>query len=112
MKILFSLHTTGFGLLQKNEKEEVETSGEEMLCAILYLEDSDKVRFTELKKRVENYYVMSKAEYPRKVNSVQILLLNYQTNFSFNRNPHSKRVSNQFIFARRGKTGDDKGDGK
>ena len=81
-----------------------------MLCAILDLKNSDKARFADLNKRVENYYVMKKAE--RKVTAVQILLLNYQTNFSFNRNPHSKRVSNQFIFARRGKTGDDKGDGK
>ena len=33
-----------------------------MLCAILYLENSDKARFPDLKKRVENDYVLNKAE--------------------------------------------------
>ena len=38
-----------------------------MICAILYLEKSDKARFANLKKRVENDYVPNKAEYPRTV---------------------------------------------
>ena len=45
-----------------------------MICAILYLENSDKSRFADLKKRVENDYVLNKAEYPRTVTSVQSLL--------------------------------------
>ena len=28
-------------------------TGEEMICAILYIENSDKDRFSDLKKRVE-----------------------------------------------------------
>ena len=51
IKILFPLHNTGFDSL-KDEKKEAENSGEEMLCAILYLEKSDKARFADLKKRV------------------------------------------------------------
>ena len=33
-----------------------------MLYAILDMEDSEKARFSDLKKRVENYYVLNKAE--------------------------------------------------
>ena len=62
MNILFPLRTTGFESLQYDENKETETPGEEMLCAILYLENSDKVIFADLKKRVENYYVLNKAE--------------------------------------------------
>ena len=47
-----------------------------MLCAILYLENSDRVRFADLKKRVENDYVLNKAEYPRTAIAVQSLILN------------------------------------
>ena len=32
-----------------------------MLYAILYLENSDKARFSDLKNCVENYYVLNKA---------------------------------------------------
>ena len=53
-----------------------------MLCAIIYLENSDKARFAELKKRVKNDYVLNKAEYPRTVTAVQSLLLNYQPNYN------------------------------
>ena len=78
MKILSPLHTTGFDSLQEDEKQEAEKVGEEMLCAILYLENSEKSRFGDLKKRVENDYVMNKAEYPRAVTEVQSLLLNHK----------------------------------
>ena len=61
MKILFPLQNTGFDYLQEDEKKEAEKSGEEMLCAILYLEKSDKDRFPDLKKRVKNDYVLNKA---------------------------------------------------
>ena len=57
-----------------------------MLCAILYIENSEKARFAKLKKRVENDYVMNKAEYPRMVTAVQSLLLNYQHNYNSHRN--------------------------
>ena len=62
MKILFPLHNTGFDSLQEDEKKEAENTGEEMICKILYLEKSDKARFADLKKRVENDYVPNKAE--------------------------------------------------
>ena len=65
-----------------------------MLCAILYLENSDKARFADLKKRVENDYVLNKAEYPRKVTAVQSLLLNYQPNDNSHRKSLSKGVRN------------------
>ena len=112
MKIRFPLHNTGFDSLQEDEKKEAEKAGEEMLCAILYLENSDKARFADLKKRIENDYVLNKAEYPRTVTAVQSLLLNYQPNYNSNRNYQSNRISNQLMFAQRGKTGDDEGDRK
>ena len=59
--ISFPLHNTEFDSLQEDKKKETEKVEEEMLCAILYLEKSDKDRFTDLKKRVENDYVMNKA---------------------------------------------------
>ena len=46
-----------------------------MLCAILYLENSDKARFSELKKGVNNNFVLKKAESPITVTVVQSLLL-------------------------------------
>ena len=58
IKIIFALHTTWFYLLQENGNNEVETAGEEMLCSIIYLENSDKARFPDQKKCVENYYVL------------------------------------------------------
>ena len=83
-----------------------------MLCAILYPEILDKARFSDLKKRVENDYMLNKAEYPRTVNAGKSLLINYQYNYNFNRNSQSKRVSNHFMFAQHGKTGENEGDGK
>ena len=83
-----------------------------MACAILYLDNSDKSRFADLKKSLENDYVLNKAEYPRTVTAVQSLLLNYQPNYKSYRNPQSNRVSNQLMFVQHGKTGDDEGDGK
>ena len=62
MKILFPLKNTGFDYIKEDGKKEAENLGEEMLCAILYLENSEKVRFSDLKKRVENDYMLNKAE--------------------------------------------------
>ena len=76
------------------------------------MENSDKARFADLKKRVKNDYVMNNAEYPKKVTALQSLLLNYQHNYNSNRNPQSNEVSNQLMFAQRGETGDDEGDRK
>ena len=112
MKICFPWHNTGFDSLQEDEKKEAEKAGEEMLCAILYLENSDKARFANLKKRIENDYVLNKAEYPRTVTAVQSLLLNYQPNYNSCRNYQSNRVSNQIMFAQHGKNEEDEGDGK
>ena len=83
-----------------------------MLCAIIYLENSEKARFSDLKKRVENDYVLNKAEYPKTVTAVYSLLLNYKPNYKSNRNPQSNRVSKQLMFAQHGKNGDDEGNGK
>ena len=63
-----------------------------MFCAILDLKNSDKARFADLNKRVENYYVMNKAD--RNVTAVQILLLNYQPNFNSSRNSQYNGVGN------------------
>ena len=52
MNILFPLHNTGFDSLQEYENKEAHKAGEEILCAILYLDNSDKSIFDELKKRV------------------------------------------------------------
>ena len=68
--------------------------------------------FAELKMRVKNDYVQDQAEYPRMVTAVQSLLLNYRPNYNSNRNSQSNGVGNQLMFAQRGKTGDDEGDGK
>ena len=105
MKIIFPLHNTGFDSLQEDKKKEAEKSGEEMLYAILYIENSDKSRFSDLKKHVENDYVLNKAEYPMTVTAVQSILLNYQPNYNSNRNSQSNGVSNQIMFAQRRKTG-------
>ena len=42
MKIINPIHSTGFDTLSEYDKKEAETAGEEMLCAVLYLENSDK----------------------------------------------------------------------
>ena len=49
MKIIFTFHRSGFDSIQENENKEAEMPGEEMLCTILYLENSDKARFADLK---------------------------------------------------------------
>ena len=67
MKICFPLQNIGFGSLQEDGNKEAENSGEEMLCSILYLENSEKSRFSDFKKRVENEYVLNKVEYQRTV---------------------------------------------
>ena len=48
MKIRFPLHNNGHDCLQEDEKKEAKETGEKMLCAILYLENSDKARFADL----------------------------------------------------------------
>ena len=83
-----------------------------MICTILYLKNSDKSRFDDIKKSAENYYVLNKAEYPRTVTAEQSILLKYQPNYNSNRNHQSNRVSNQLMFAQHRKTGDGEVDGK
>ena len=83
-----------------------------MLCTILYLDNSGKSRFADLKKRVENDYVLNKSEYSRTVTSVQSILLNYQPNYNSDRNSQSNGFISQLMFAHYGKTGDDEGDRK
>ena len=60
VKILLPLHNTGFDSIQEEEKKEAENAGEEMICAILYMDNSEKARFADLKNRVENDYVLNK----------------------------------------------------
>ena len=94
MKIIFPLHTTGFDLIQENEKKEADKEGEKRLCAILYLENPDKARYSYIKKHVENDYVLNKAEYPRMVIALKSILLKYKSNYSYNRNSQSNGVIN------------------
>ena len=54
IKIPYLLHSTGFYTLLEDEKKEAKKPREEMLSEIIYLENSDKARFSELKKRVDN----------------------------------------------------------
>ena len=54
----------------------------------------------------------NKAEYPRTVTAVHIILLKYQPNYNSNRNSQYNGVSNQLVFAQHSKTGDVEGDGK
>ena len=56
-----------------------------MICAILYFENLDKARFSDLKRRVKNDQVLNKAECPRTVTAVQGIILNYQTTYTSNR---------------------------
>ena len=46
------------------------------------------------------------------VTAVQSLLLNYQPNYNSHRNSQSNGVSNQLMFAQRGKNGDNEGNRK
>ena len=60
MTTLYPIHITGFVALQYDNKKSTEILGKEILCTIFYLGNSDKARFSDLKKRVENDYVFSK----------------------------------------------------
>ena len=55
-----------------------------MLCTVLYLDNSNKSRFFDLKKRVQNNSIMDKVEYPRTVTAVQSLLKKYEPNYNSN----------------------------
>ena len=107
MNRLFPINTSVFDSLKENEMKEAETPGEEMLCAILYLENSDKAIFSDLKKHVENNYVFNKVEYLRTVTAVQSLILNYQANYNYNRQYQSNGAINKLMFMQHVKTGDD-----
>ena len=72
--MLLPTHATGFDTLLDDAKKEAETAGEEMICEILYLENSDKSIFADLKKRIKNNYVLNKSEYTKTLTSVLILL--------------------------------------
>ena len=80
-----------------------------MLCAILYLENSGKTRFADIKKHVNNYYIFNNAEYPRTVTVLHRILLNYQTNYNSNSQSQSQGVSKQIMYAQHKKTGYDDG---
>ena len=107
IKILYPLHVTGYGTLLDDDKRQVEIAGGEIICVILYIDNSEKSSFSELKKRADNYYVLNEAEYPRTVTAVQSLLLNSQTNYNSNRQSQYQGVRNQLMFSQCGKTRDD-----
>ena len=86
MNILLPWHNTGFDYLQEDDEKDTENTVEEMLCTILYPENLDKSRFSDLKKCVENDYVLNKAEQPRTVTPMKSLLLNYKPNYKSGRN--------------------------
>ena len=94
MKIIYPLYVTVFDVLSRENNKEAKAAGEEMLCTTLYLENSDKARFDDLKKRLENNYVLNKAEYPRTVTVVHSLILNYQPDYNYNGQPQSQGVNN------------------
>ena len=52
MKIHYPLDATGFDTLLDNENKEARKTGKEIICAILYLENYGKARFSDLKKRI------------------------------------------------------------
>ena len=109
MNILYPLHVTGFDVMFYNEKKEAETVVEDIICAILYLENLCKSRFSDLNKCIENDYVLNEAEYLRTIAAVQILLLKYQHNYNYNSKSQSHGVRNQLMFIQRGKTMDYEG---
>ena len=49
-------------MLSDNDKKEVETVLEDMLCTTFYLENLGKSRFDDLKKRIENGDVLNNLE--------------------------------------------------
>ena len=102
------MHVTEFDVLAVNYKKKVDTSGEEILCAILYFENSDKNRFAELKEHAKNNYASKNTKYIRAVTSVQSQLLNYQHNYDSNRKSQYQGVRNLLMFDQNGKTGNGK----
>ena len=107
MKVLYIFHVTGFYALSDDDKKAEEIVIEQMICEILYLENSDKVRSSDLKKRIENEYVLNKAECARTVTAVQTLVLYYQPSYNYNNQYQFQGVSNQLMFSQCGKTVDD-----
>ena len=57
MKIIYQLHITVFDALSYDDNEEADKSGEELLYFILYLENSDKSRFADIKNFWERLYL-------------------------------------------------------
>ena len=81
-----------------------------MLYTTLYLKNSYKSRFSDMKNCVEKSYVLNKSEYTNTVTAVQNILLNYQTNYS--RQSKYQGARNQHMFTQRGNTEDDGGETK
>ena len=107
MKILYPINITVFDVMSDYDKTEAEKAGEEMICEIQYLENLNKAIFSDPKKRVKNNYILNKAEYPRTITSVKILLLKYQPKYRSNRQYQSQGVRKQLMFTQREKYGDD-----
>ena len=111
-KIIYPLHFTSFDALPYNDKAEAETAREEMICTILYLGKSDNTCFDDVRKRINNEYVLNKAEYPSTFTAVQSLLINCQPNYDSNRQSQYQTFGNQLMFTQIGKTVDDEGEKK
>ena len=74
MKILYPLHVTGFYTLTNDYKKDMDILGEDILCTIIYLENSYKARFSYLNNIIGNDYVL-------KSRNIQGLLLRYRAYF-------------------------------
>ena len=57
MKIIYPLHVTGFDTLPDDENNEAETAGEDMMCSIIYLDNSYKARFMTSRSTPKNNYI-------------------------------------------------------
>ena len=99
MNMVYPIYVTSFYALQDNIKKQAEIAGEKMLSTIFYLENIDKIRFSDIKKRVGNDYILKQYDYPRIVTELQIPLLDYQHNYNSNIKSQSQGVVNQLMLA-------------
>ena len=81
-----------------------------MLCTIFYIENSNRVIFSDPKKRVKNHYFLNNTEDTKTVTVVQSLLLSYQNNFILKYQPQG--VGYKLMSTRRKQNGDDEGEEK
>ena len=76
MGIIYPLYLTGFLTHYRTMTIRSRIYQEKKCSAQSYIFKTEIPRFSDLKKRVENDYVLNKAEYPRTVTAVQSLIKN------------------------------------